>query len=138
VIVAQTDDPALDPLSNGSLRISPVLIRSKGVRAQAVLNFTVADSLPVPISFDVWLRVGDQTTPCGTLWAVKESGGNSSSGEEMTVIFSKSACAGVAVRPEGPPPSGFHGVGGSLRKNCADFEYPRAKQFLAGNRISSD
>ncbi len=91
VIVSQTEDPALDPLSNGSLGIKPVLIRSREARAQAVLNFNVANSLPVPISFDVSLIAGDQTLACGTLWAVKTPGGSSSSGEEMTVELDRLA-----------------------------------------------
>jgi hypothetical protein len=111
VIVAQTEDPALDPLSNGSLGIKPVLIRSKDDRAQAVLNFTVADSLPVPISFDVSLRAGDQTIACGTLWAVKTHRRSASSGEEMTVELDRPTpelkAADVVLTPN-PKPAEQH------------------------------
>jgi serine/threonine protein kinase len=85
VIVSQTSDPALDPLRDGSLAVNPVLIRSRGDRAQAVLNFGVANTLPVPISFDVMLHTGDQTISFGNLWAIQTPTGSSSSGTDLTV-----------------------------------------------------
>ena len=84
VIVSQTQDPALDPIRNGSLSVKSVIIRKKGNGAQAVLDFDVADRLSLPVSFDVSLRIGDQKIPCGALWAVKTRNGSTSSGLEVT------------------------------------------------------
>jgi serine/threonine protein kinase len=69
VIVSQTQDPALDPVRNGNLGFQSVIIRPKGNRAQAVLNHGLIDKLPVPVSFDVALRVGGQAIPCGQFQA---------------------------------------------------------------------
>jgi serine/threonine protein kinase/LysM repeat protein len=91
VIVSQTEDPALDPMGNGSLAVKPVILRPKGNRAQAVLTFNSFDQLPVNVSFDVALRIGGQTIPCGQLWATKPDNGQTSSGGELTVDLARPA-----------------------------------------------
>jgi serine/threonine protein kinase len=91
MIVAQTEAPALDPVRHGGLGIKPVIIRPKGNRAQAVLNFEMGNILPVPISFDVALQIDDQQIPCGTFWAEKTAQGSSYSGQELTVQLDRLA-----------------------------------------------
>ena len=72
VIVSQTQDPALDPVASGAVSLKQVTVRSIGSKAQAVLNFNMSLLLPVAISFDVTLRAGDQSIPCGKLWASEQ------------------------------------------------------------------
>jgi len=85
VLVQQTQEPALDPLRNGSLSVKPVIIRSKGNGAQATLTFNLPSKDSVPVSFDVALSIGGQTIPCGSLWAVQTSQGETYSGMEQSV-----------------------------------------------------
>jgi len=88
VIVSQTEDPALDPVASGALSVKKAIIRSTGDKAQAVLSFNMSFVLPVPISFDVILRAGDQSIPCGKLWAgerwTPDSLPDTRSGQELT------------------------------------------------------
>jgi len=79
-LVHQTQEPALDPVRNGSLSVNPVIIRSKGSGAQATLTFNLPQKDSVPISFDVALRIGGQTISCGNLWAEQTSRGVSRGG----------------------------------------------------------
>ena len=72
VIVGQTQVPALNPVTPGALSIKQAIVRSRGHQAQALLVFNVGLKLPVAISFDVTLRAGNQSIPCGALWASKE------------------------------------------------------------------
>jgi serine/threonine protein kinase len=91
VIVSQTDDPALDPVRNGNLAAKSIIIRPKGNKTQAVLSFSMADKLPLPISFDVALRIDGQTIPCGQLWSTKRGSGRTGSGEELTAELNQVA-----------------------------------------------
>ncbi len=84
VLVQQTQEPALDPVRNGSLSVNPVIIRSKGSGAQATVTFNLPQKDSVPISFDVALRIGGQTVSCGSLWAVQTSHGETCSGLEQS------------------------------------------------------
>ena len=84
VLVQQTQEPALDPVRNGSLSVNPVIIRSKGSGAQATVTFNLPQKDSVPISFDVALRIGGQTIACGSLWAVQTSHGETCSGLEQS------------------------------------------------------
>ena len=68
VIVGQTEDAALNPVTSGALAVKQAIVRSKGQQAQVLLVFNVSSKLPVAISFDVTLRAGDQSIPCGALW----------------------------------------------------------------------
>lgn len=75
VIVAQTQDPALDPVRSGGLAVQPpVILRPKGTGDQAALNITVNyGKLPVPVSFAVTLRIAGQKVPCGQFSAARRS-----------------------------------------------------------------
>jgi len=75
-IIEQTQDPALDPVAAGGLSVKQVIVRSKGKQARAMLVFDLNNKLPEPVSFDVVLKVGGQTIPCGTLWANKRADGD--------------------------------------------------------------
>jgi hypothetical protein len=91
VIVSQTQDPALDPMRNNCVGVKSLIIRPKGNRAQAVLNFSLTDTQPVHYSFDVALRVGEQTVSCGQLWSAKLSNGRNSGRTEFTVELDRPA-----------------------------------------------
>lgn len=93
VIVSQTEDPAFDPVSSGSLAAKSIILRPKGNKTQAVLSFKMTDTLPLSISFDVALRISGQTTPCGQLWSAKRGTGRTGSGGELTAEL-------VRVEPE--------------------------------------
>jgi len=90
VIVGQTQDPALNPVS--SITVKQAIIRSKGHQTQAFLVFNVAFKLPVAISFDVTLHAGAQSIPCGPLWASKEWNSDSQigdrGGQQLTTALS--------------------------------------------------
>jgi hypothetical protein len=91
VIVSQTEDLALDPVRAGSLAAKSIILRPKGNKTQAVLSFNITDTLPVAISFDVALRIGGQTVPCGQLWSIKRPKGGASSGGELTAELNQVA-----------------------------------------------
>jgi hypothetical protein len=84
VLVQTTQEPALDPVRNGSLSVNPVIIRSKGNGAQATVTFNLPQKDSVPVSFNVALRIGGQTVSCGSLWAVQTSHGKTCSGMERS------------------------------------------------------
>ena len=86
VIVGQIEDSTLNPMKTGSLAIKQIIIRPKGDQAQAVVSFSVSENLPVHLSFDVAVRIGGQTVPCGQIWASKRADGriHQSSGTELT------------------------------------------------------
>ena len=91
VMVSQTEDPALDPVASGNLSVKQVIVRPKGTQAEAVLVFTMSDQMPVPISFDVTLRVGDRSIPGGKLWASIQGSADrqidSRSGQDVTIAL---------------------------------------------------
>jgi hypothetical protein len=89
VIVSQTEDPAFDPVRAGSLAAKLIILRPKGNKTQAVLSFNMTDTLPLPISFDVALRIDGQTVPCGQLWATKRGTGRTGSGGELTAELAR-------------------------------------------------
>lgn len=90
-IVRLTDDPALEPTSHG-LKVESILVRRIAGKSQGVMSFALdTQSLPVPISFDVMMRVGDQSIPCGRFYAVKSLTGSasvSSGGSGRTIYMS--------------------------------------------------
>jgi hypothetical protein len=73
VIVSQTQDPALDPVTVGGFSLKRIIVRHDGAQRHAVLVFDLNDKLPIGISFDVVLSAGGQTIPCGKLWANKRT-----------------------------------------------------------------
>ena len=86
-IVQLTQDPGLDPVQSGGLAVKQAIVRRKWNKAQAVIEFDINDKLPLSVSFDVAMRLGNTTVPCGTLWATKRPDGtwNSGGGSELTV-----------------------------------------------------
>jgi serine/threonine protein kinase len=74
-VVSLTEDPALDPVTSGGLSVKPISIYSRGKEAQAVLEIDVNEKLPVPISFDLALRVAGQTFRKGNLWGARKPDG---------------------------------------------------------------
>jgi hypothetical protein len=91
MVISQTQEPSLDPVRNGSLSVKSVIIHSKGAQAQAVLAFNLPEKDSVPMSFDVAVRLGGQTIPCGNMWSMKTVHGGSYSGEELTVDIARPA-----------------------------------------------
>ncbi len=73
VLVSQTRDEALDPVTVGGLKAKQVIVRAKGASLQAVLSIDPG-RLTVPLAFDVSLRFGSKVIPCGTLLAWEERG----------------------------------------------------------------
>lgn len=67
-ILSPSHDPSMRPTKHG-LTIDPIMIRGDEERKNATLKFNIPPALPVPISFDVSLRIAGQTLPCGALWA---------------------------------------------------------------------
>ncbi len=74
-IVAMTQDPALDPVKVGKLRMKQVVVQSRGKKAQLVVQFEWGDKMAVPMSVDVAVRIGGRDLKCGSLWYTP-SGGN--------------------------------------------------------------
>ncbi|MDF7801825.1 protein kinase [Pontiellaceae bacterium B1224] len=69
-VLAPVDDPQLDPVTAGALGVESVNINSIKNGAALIASFKFAISkVPVPVSADVFLTLGDQTYPCGTQWA---------------------------------------------------------------------
>jgi tRNA A-37 threonylcarbamoyl transferase component Bud32 len=82
-IVGLTRDPALDPVASGGLTAKSVIIRRKGQGATAVILFDVTDKLPVPISFDVTLRLAGESIPCGSFWNCRTTEHSMGSGNQL-------------------------------------------------------
>jgi serine/threonine protein kinase len=82
-IVGLTTDPSVDPVKSGALSLKSVILRPKGDQAQAVLDFGRPDKLPVHVSFDVSLRIGEQTVSCGSLYATKSGNRQTFSGMQL-------------------------------------------------------
>jgi hypothetical protein len=75
VIVELTQDRTLDPVAAGGLAVRQAIIRSRGDAAQATLVFHLDDTLPLPVSFDVTLRVDNRVISCGALWYYRQGSG---------------------------------------------------------------
>ena len=60
-------DPQRSP-AKGGLTIEPIVVRNSQDGLNAVLEFKIQAALSVPIAFDVILKAGEQTIPCGNLW----------------------------------------------------------------------
>lgn len=69
-IVRLTNDPSLNPVANGALSATQVIIRSSSGRRTATVSFKVEDRTKIPISVDVTLRLAGQTIPCGRMYDV--------------------------------------------------------------------
>jgi len=84
-IVSLTDDPAFDPVANGYLSASQVIIRPKAGHLTAVV-VTGAGSKPgQAVSVEVTLRLAGKSYKCGSLMSWKSADGttSSSSGGEL-------------------------------------------------------
>ncbi len=101
-ILSAVHDPSLNPATHG-LSIEPLIIRRAGSGRNATLKFDLDKSLPVPIGFDVSLRVGDQTIPCGSVWAVttkeRSSQGNNVLSADIAPIDAEVRVADVVLIP---------------------------------------
>jgi hypothetical protein len=82
-IVGLTRDPTLDPVASGGLSAKPVIIRRKGQGTTAVILFEVTDKLPVPISFNVTLRLAGESIPCGSLLNNRTTEHSMRSGDQL-------------------------------------------------------
>jgi serine/threonine protein kinase len=91
-MVSLVQDPALDPRKANALSASPINIYSRGEDAKAVVNIRVGKQLPVPISFDVELRVAGESFRKGTIVSYLKSDGNPKVGG-FTVDFEIPALA---------------------------------------------
>jgi serine/threonine protein kinase len=107
VIVSQTQDPALDPMANGSLAVRSIIVRPKGNRMKATLSFNVSDKLPVPVSFAVTMRAGDRTIRCGNLCSVATPHRSDSSsidlGVESAPLAPEITEADIILTPDAGP-----------------------------------
>ena len=88
-VVALLDDPVFDPVASGGLSVAKVAIHSarQGTAGKATIVFDVSKALPLPISFDVSLRLNGETYPCGGLWYVFHEKGVSYSGLECSAAI---------------------------------------------------
>ena len=69
VIVSQTQDPALAP-SRSAIDVKSITVRHAGNQKHAVFKFDLnTNSLAVPISVDVSLRMAGKPFHCGSMWA---------------------------------------------------------------------
>ena len=66
ILVQPIVDPTLDPVKNG-LSVKSLILRPSGSGARAVVSFDLPRIPPIPLSFDVQVRLGSSTLPCGTL-----------------------------------------------------------------------
>ena len=84
-IVSLTDDPAFDPVANGYLSVSQVVIRPKGGRLTAVVVAGAGSKPGQAVSVDVTLRLAGKSYKCGSLmsWKSADRTTSSSSGGEL-------------------------------------------------------
>jgi serine/threonine protein kinase/LysM repeat protein len=84
-IVSLTDDPAFDPVANGYLSVSQVVIRPKGGRLIAVVVAGAGSKPGQAVSVDVTLRLAGKSYKCGSLmsWKSADRTTSSSSGGEL-------------------------------------------------------
>ena len=84
-IVNLTDDPAFDPVANGYLSASQVVIRPKGGHLTAVVVAGAGSKPGQAVSVEVTLRLAGKSYKCGSLMSWKSADGKStmSSGGEL-------------------------------------------------------
>jgi hypothetical protein len=66
-IVRLTHDPKLNPVVHG-LTARQVIVRARGGKARVTVVLDTDAPMPVPISFDVSVRVAGQTNRCGRIY----------------------------------------------------------------------
>ncbi len=76
-VVGLTTDAALDPVAAGALSVGRVILRRRGDGAAVAIVFNVGDKapLPVPVSFDVTVRLEGKSWSCGKFWRQFKRGG---------------------------------------------------------------
>jgi serine/threonine protein kinase len=79
VLVQLSQEPALDPVTSGALSIQRVIIRHKGASLMAVLAFNLGPKPGLPISLEVRLRLPGQEINCGSVLALQNAEGTTSS-----------------------------------------------------------
>jgi LysM repeat protein len=84
-IVSLTDDPAFDPVANGYLSASQVVIRPKGGHLTAVVVAGTGSKPGQAVSVEVTMRLAGKSYKCGSLMSWKSADGKStlSSGGEL-------------------------------------------------------
>ncbi len=82
VLVQTTLDPTQDPTKNG-LSVKSLLLRPKGKGVCAVVDFNLPATPPLPLSFDVQVRLGKQNIPCGSFYTFHTNDSTTSSGGEI-------------------------------------------------------
>jgi serine/threonine-protein kinase len=84
-IVSLTDDPAFDPVANGYLSVSQVIIRPKGWHLTAVVVSGIGSKPGQAVSVEATLRLDGKSIKCGSLMSWKSADGITSwsSGGEL-------------------------------------------------------
>jgi len=71
-IVKLTTDPKDDPRQNNAIQVERIVIQPQGAdKAKVVLKLKFGQVMPVPVSFDAGVRLGDQDVHVGFKWAIR-------------------------------------------------------------------
>lgn len=71
-IVKLTTDPQDDPRQNNAIQVERIVVQPQGNdQAKVVLKLNFGEVMPVPVSFEAGVRLGDQDVHVGFRWTVR-------------------------------------------------------------------
>ena len=137
-IVSLTDDPAFDPVANGYLSASQVVVRPKGGHLTAVVVAGAGSKPGQAVSVEVALRLADKSYKCGSLMSWKSADGKStmSSGGELKAdldsLDPQVKEAEIVMTPNPTAVESWPGIDRIWGKEIVFSQVPLTRQDLPG------
>ena len=100
VIVALSEDPALNPVLNGAISIKEMIVRRAGGGLNVVPVFDFSGGIVPPYGVDVTLRIAGQSIQCGNLtgWASTNETGTVSMMPRSAMVIAELASLDSNIR----------------------------------------
>jgi hypothetical protein len=83
-IVALDTDPSLDPVRSGGVQVERLVVQAGPNGSKSViLKLRFPSALPIPVSADVGVKIGEQSLNLGRTWIDQQEGSHRSGGSQL-------------------------------------------------------
>jgi len=88
-LVELVTDPALDPMRNGGISVTSIVVRPDDAGSRVIVQLRVNDDVSVPLSFDVQLRIAGQLADAGNCFRFGSGQSSRFSGPDASRLVPK-------------------------------------------------